>query len=44
LFINRQEADYEDLNDITAEFVNLRLKEAFSFLTELETFINQKSK
>ena len=44
LFLNRQEADYEDLNDITAEFVNLRLKETFSFLTELETFINQKSK
>ena len=42
LFINRQEVDYADLNNITAEFVGLRLKQAGDFLMDLETYINQK--
>ena len=43
LFINRQEVDYVDLNNITAEFVSLRLKQAGGFLIDLQTYINQKS-
>jgi len=43
IFQNRQEADYEDLNIVSHDFVVLNLNKANDFLNDLESFINQKS-
>jgi uncharacterized protein (UPF0332 family) len=43
LFLNRQEADYADLSTISQDSIILNFKLAFEFLTEIETYINQKS-